>query len=61
MPDASEFDWRRARARLESDYTREMLLDREVGKLDASLNESKIRRMAYEKACRACERAIRES
>lgn len=52
-------DWRTARRKLEETFEREMLADRECGRLDASLSAWKIREMARAKATRAAEQAAR--
>lgn len=58
---ASEYDWRRARERMEKDNLEQMLRDRERGLPYAQHPEHKLRRMAYDKAVAACQRAMRST
>lgn len=52
-------DWRHARRKLEETFEKEMLAERESGKIDSRLTADQIREMARTKATRACELASR--
>lgn len=58
---ASEYDWRRARERMERSNLEQLLKDRQAGHAYAQKSEHELRRIAYEKACAACERAMRST